>query len=236
MGPHPRGRDVAVTRDDATFLVIVVRVADPLCRRHRGKGWAIRWRELEIAPDGTTQQVLRYENLGAMSGRKRRTSSSWEFVIGSPHWTIFATGSSMAPSSPNRTRLGTALWWIRAALDSQRLDRSRSTSLTSYMGHGFTYSNETNRRMREKSRSFSVTSTQPDSRHERASKRSLAKALEIRVISRPSCFAMTESRSPERCHASDDGMIVLPARSNTLRIFRSNAFRSPVSRTPARNS
>jgi integrase len=36
----------------------------------KGKGWAIRWRELEIAPDGTKHRVLRYENLGEMSQRK----------------------------------------------------------------------------------------------------------------------------------------------------------------------
>ena len=33
----------------------------------RGKGWAIRWRELEIAPDGTRRRVLRYEALGEIS-------------------------------------------------------------------------------------------------------------------------------------------------------------------------
>jgi Phage integrase central domain len=38
-----------------------------LLKRGRGKGWAIRWREIEIAPDGTNQRVLRYENLGPMS-------------------------------------------------------------------------------------------------------------------------------------------------------------------------
>jgi integrase len=36
----------------------------------RGRGWAIRWRELEIAPDGSRQRVLRYENLGEMSRRE----------------------------------------------------------------------------------------------------------------------------------------------------------------------
>ena len=40
------------------------------CLLQRGKGWAIRWRELEIAPDGTTQRVLRYENLEPMSRRE----------------------------------------------------------------------------------------------------------------------------------------------------------------------
>ena len=34
------------------------------CLLKRGRGWAIRWRELEIAPDGTVQKRLRYEALG----------------------------------------------------------------------------------------------------------------------------------------------------------------------------
>jgi hypothetical protein len=33
----------------------------------RGRGWAIRWREIEIAPDGTKKKVLRYERLGEIS-------------------------------------------------------------------------------------------------------------------------------------------------------------------------
>ena len=34
------------------------------CLLKRGKGWAIRWRELEIAPDGTRKRVLRFKSLG----------------------------------------------------------------------------------------------------------------------------------------------------------------------------
>jgi integrase len=34
------------------------------CLLKRGKGWAIRWREIEIAPDGKRKKVLRYEALG----------------------------------------------------------------------------------------------------------------------------------------------------------------------------
>jgi hypothetical protein len=34
------------------------------------KGWAIRWREWEIAPDGMKKRVLRYETLGKMSRRE----------------------------------------------------------------------------------------------------------------------------------------------------------------------
>ena len=37
------------------------------CLLKRGKGWAIRWRETEIAPDGTRKKVLRYEALGEVT-------------------------------------------------------------------------------------------------------------------------------------------------------------------------
>ena len=37
------------------------------CLLKRGRGWAIRWRELEIASDGTIRRVLRYEALGRVS-------------------------------------------------------------------------------------------------------------------------------------------------------------------------
>src|SRR5713101_7220672 len=37
------------------------------CLLKRGRGWAIRWREFEIAPDGTKKKVLRYERLGEIS-------------------------------------------------------------------------------------------------------------------------------------------------------------------------
>ncbi len=39
------------------------------CLLKRGRGWAIRRRETEIAPDGTTRRVLRYETLGQVSRR-----------------------------------------------------------------------------------------------------------------------------------------------------------------------
>ena len=37
------------------------------CLLKRGRGWAIRWRELEIAPDGTIRRMLRYEALGRIT-------------------------------------------------------------------------------------------------------------------------------------------------------------------------
>ena len=40
------------------------------CLLKRGKGWAIRWREIEIAPDGTRKKVLRYEALGEVSRKQ----------------------------------------------------------------------------------------------------------------------------------------------------------------------
>lgn len=42
------------------------------CLLTRATGFAIRWRELEIAPDGTTRKVLRYETLGRIT-RKEAT-------------------------------------------------------------------------------------------------------------------------------------------------------------------
>ena len=40
------------------------------CLLKRGRGWAIRWREPEIGPDGTIRRVLRYEALGAIPRRE----------------------------------------------------------------------------------------------------------------------------------------------------------------------
>lgn len=40
------------------------------CLLKRGKAWAIRWREVEIAPDGTRVKVLRYERLGDISRKE----------------------------------------------------------------------------------------------------------------------------------------------------------------------
>jgi hypothetical protein len=44
------------------------------CLLKRGRSWVIRWRELEIAPDGTNRKVLRYETLGEVS-RKQATET-----------------------------------------------------------------------------------------------------------------------------------------------------------------
>jgi integrase len=42
------------------------------CLLKRGRGWAIRWREMEIAPDGTAKRALRYETLGRISRGEAR--------------------------------------------------------------------------------------------------------------------------------------------------------------------
>jgi integrase len=42
------------------------------CLLKRRRSWAIRWRELEIAPDGTRKKVLRFESLGNMSAKEAR--------------------------------------------------------------------------------------------------------------------------------------------------------------------
>jgi hypothetical protein len=70
-------------------------------------------------------------------------------------------------------------------------------------GRGLVNSNRTKRRMLE-FRSLSVTRTQPASRHDNANRMSLPNDFEIRAISKPSCCAISASRSPERCQASAD--------------------------------
>ena len=40
------------------------------CLFRRGRGWAIRWREMEIAPDGTRRRVQRYEALGEVTRKQ----------------------------------------------------------------------------------------------------------------------------------------------------------------------
>jgi integrase len=40
------------------------------CLLKRGRGWAIRWRETEIAPDGTRRKILRYEALGDVTKKQ----------------------------------------------------------------------------------------------------------------------------------------------------------------------
>ena len=40
------------------------------CLLKRGRGWAIRWREMEIAPDGTRRRAQRYETLGEVTRKQ----------------------------------------------------------------------------------------------------------------------------------------------------------------------
>lgn len=54
------------------------------CLLTRGKGFAIRWRELEIAPDGTTRKVLRYEALGQVT-RKEATETLAQKMAAAGH-------------------------------------------------------------------------------------------------------------------------------------------------------
>jgi len=50
------------------------------CLLRRGKGWAIRWREMEIAPDGTRRKVQRYEALGTVT-RKQASDELAQRVV-----------------------------------------------------------------------------------------------------------------------------------------------------------
>src|SRR5687767_1125244 len=68
--------DVRLNREEPTRGKGISRMAQRKrrygsgCLIEKGKEWAIRWRELEIAPDGTTRRALRYERLGPMSRRE----------------------------------------------------------------------------------------------------------------------------------------------------------------------
>ena len=74
--PTPATIEPRLNREEPTGGKDVSRMAQTKrqygsgCLLQRGKGWTIRWRELEIAPDGTKKKVLRYERLGEISRKK----------------------------------------------------------------------------------------------------------------------------------------------------------------------
>src|SRR4029077_15539258 len=51
------------------------------CLLKRGKGWAIRWREKENAPDGTTKRGLRDETLGRISRSEARSALAQRVAV-----------------------------------------------------------------------------------------------------------------------------------------------------------
>jgi integrase len=52
------------------------------CLLKRGKGWAIRWREMEIAPDGTRRTVQRYEALGEVTRKQASDALAQRMAAG----------------------------------------------------------------------------------------------------------------------------------------------------------
>jgi integrase len=52
------------------------------CLLKRGRGWAIRWREMEIAPDGTRRRVQRYEALGEVTRRQASDALAQRMAAG----------------------------------------------------------------------------------------------------------------------------------------------------------
>ena len=52
------------------------------CLLKRGRGWAIRWREMEIAPDGTRRKVLRYEALGEITRKEASNMLAQRTAVG----------------------------------------------------------------------------------------------------------------------------------------------------------
>lgn len=57
------------------------------CLLKRGRGWAIRWREWEIAPNGTKVKVLRYESLGEISRKQAIESLAEKLTAAKGHAT-----------------------------------------------------------------------------------------------------------------------------------------------------
>lgn len=52
------------------------------CLLKRGKGWAIRWREMEIAPDGTKRRIQRYEALGEVTRKQASDTLAQRLAAG----------------------------------------------------------------------------------------------------------------------------------------------------------
>jgi integrase len=52
------------------------------CLLKRGKGWAIRWREMEIAPDGTRRKAQRYEALGEVTRKQASDTLAQRMAAG----------------------------------------------------------------------------------------------------------------------------------------------------------
>jgi integrase len=81
------------------------------CLLKRGRGWAIRWREIEIAPDGTRKKVLQYEALGEVT-RKQATDTL--------NQRIAAAGSDKAPTRSRVTFQTLADEWDASVLPMYR--------------------------------------------------------------------------------------------------------------------
>ena len=77
------------------------------CLLKRGKGWAIRWRELEIAPDSTRKKVLRYEALGEVTRKQASDTLNQR---------IAAAGHSKAPTRSRVTFRTLAGEWDASVL------------------------------------------------------------------------------------------------------------------------
>ena len=83
------------------------------CLLKRGRGWAIRWREMEIAPDGTQQRVLRYESLGEVTRKEAATALAQRVAVGGNN------------SKPTRSRVRSEPWRQNGRLTCCRCTSTR---------------------------------------------------------------------------------------------------------------
>jgi integrase len=77
------------------------------CLLRRGRGWAIRWREIEIAPDGTRKKVLRYEALGEVTKKQASDTLAQKLA---------AAGNGRAPTRSRVTFRTLASEWEASVL------------------------------------------------------------------------------------------------------------------------
>ena len=90
------------------------------CLLKRGKGWAIRWREMEIAPDGTRRKAQRYEALGEVTRKQASDTLAQRLAAGGNS----SQANAIASRVPN---LGGRMAGSRVA-DVQALDAEESSA------------------------------------------------------------------------------------------------------------
>ena len=100
------------------------------CLLRRGRGWAIRWREIEITPDGTRKKVLRYEALGEVT-KKHASDTLAQKVV--------AAGNGKTPTR-SRVTFGTLVneWQVTVLpMYKQSTQKNHRHIVKKHLSHRF---------------------------------------------------------------------------------------------------